>query len=232
MRITADADARAVDLRQAVDVVGIDAEFLADGLAHLLAPALRADDALAQVDLVLDAALLDLLGQEQGIGARRTEDCALHVHHHLQLLLRIAGAHRHGHGAELLAAGLEADTRRPEAVARRDLHTVAVRDTCHRIAARELCGPVLDILRRIRDDDGLPRRARRGVHAHDLLLRHAHEPERIGVAEVLLLRERQLLEFLRRCDVIDAVFAQPLAVKAVCLEELGDALIDERELFI
>lgn len=63
------------------------------------------------------------------------------------------------------------------------------------------------------------------------LLRHAHETERIGVAEVLLLRERQL-EFLRRCDVVDAVFAQPLAVEAVCLEELGDALIDERELFI
>ena len=43
-----DADARAVDLRQAVDIVQLDAQTLADALAHLLAPALGADDALLQ----------------------------------------------------------------------------------------------------------------------------------------------------------------------------------------
>ena len=161
VRVAADADARAVDFRQSVDVVGVDAELLADGPPHLLAPALRADDALAQVNLVLDAALLDLLGQQQCIGARRTEDRALHVHHHLELLLRVARAHRHGHSAELLAAGLEADAGRPESIARRDLHAVAIRHACHRVAARKLRGPVLDILGRIRDDDGLARRARR-----------------------------------------------------------------------
>ena len=60
MLFAGDADARAVDLGQTVDVEDLDAQFVGDTLAHLLAPALGADDALAQVELVAQAALLHI----------------------------------------------------------------------------------------------------------------------------------------------------------------------------
>ena len=232
MRVAADADARPVDLREPVDIVRLDAELLLDGTAHLLTPALRADDALAQVDAILDAARLDGLGEQQRIGTRRAEHRALHVHHHLQLLLRIARPHRHRHRAEPLAARLEADARRPEPVARCDLHAVAVRYARHLIAARELDGPVLDILRRIRNDDRLARRARGGMDAHDLLLGHAHEPERIRVAQILFLRKRQPPKILRRRHAVNPLLPQTMPVKTIRLQELGNPLIDECKLFL
>ena len=92
--LTADADAGTVDLGQTVDVVEFDAEFFGDALPHGVAPALGTDDTLLQVDLVLDAPLFDLFREEQRIGGRGTEDGGLHVDHHLELFVGVAGTHR------------------------------------------------------------------------------------------------------------------------------------------
>ena len=64
MLFAGDADTRAVDLGQAVDVEDLDAQFVGDALTHLLAPTLGADNALAQVKFIAQAALLNLLGKQ------------------------------------------------------------------------------------------------------------------------------------------------------------------------
>ena len=111
--LAVDADAGTVDLGQAIDVIEFDAELVGDATAHLLAPAFRADDALAQPDLVADATLGYLLGKTQRVRARRAKHRALEVHHHLELLVGVARAHGNCHGAKQLASRLEADAGRP-----------------------------------------------------------------------------------------------------------------------
>ncbi len=151
--LAADADTRAVDFGEAVDVVVLHAERVNDALADLLARTLGARDELLELDLVLDAALLDLLGQQERIARSSGQHGGLHVDHELQLLLGVARAHGDGHGAEALATRLEADSRSPQAIARRDLHAVLRRDARKLVAARELDGPVVHVLLGIRDDD-------------------------------------------------------------------------------
>ena len=64
----ADADARAINLRQAVNVVQLNAQLAGNTVTHLLPPALGADDALFQINIITDAAFLDFLCQQQGVG--------------------------------------------------------------------------------------------------------------------------------------------------------------------
>ena len=100
------------------------AEARLHAVAHPLAPALGADDSLGECDLVAHAALLYLLGEQQRVARRGTDNRCLEVNHELELLLGVAGAHGHDHGAELLGARLKSDAGRPEAVARGDLDAV------------------------------------------------------------------------------------------------------------
>ena len=192
--LAVDADAGTVDLGEAVDVVEFDAEFFRDALSHGFAPALGTDDTFLQVDLVLDAALFDLLGEEQGIGGRGAEDGGLHVDHHLELFVGVAGAHGDGHGAEFLRTGLETDAGGPETVAGRDVDAVFARDAGGLVAAGEHGGPVIDVFAGVGDDDRKAGGARGGVDADDVLFRSRHEAQGICVSEVRLFGEGQCLE--------------------------------------
>ena len=180
---------RAVDLRQTVDVVDLDAQLVLNAVAHLLAPALRSDDALPQVKAVANGALPDLLGQQKRIRARGGENRRLQILHHLQLLLGVAGAHGDGHGSEALRAELEADARRPQSIAGRNVDAVLVGDARHLVATRELNGPVLDVFAGVGDDDGRARRAGGAVDAHDLLIGNRLQSKRVRGAQVVFLGE-------------------------------------------
>ena len=149
-----DADAGAVDFGQAIDIIELDSQDTADTFAHGLAPALASDDALFEHDLVPDTALFNLLCQKKGIGGCGAEDGGLHVLHHLDLLVGISGAHRDGHGAQLLTAVLEADAGSPQTIAGRDLDAVFVGDARHFVAALEHLAPVIDVLGGVRNNDG------------------------------------------------------------------------------
>ena len=194
MLFAGDADARAVDLGQTVDVEDLDAKLVGDALAHLLAPALGADDALAQVELITQAALLDLLGKQQRIAGRARDDGGMQILHHLQLFFGVAGTHGDGHGAQALTAQLEADAGSPQTVTRGDLNAVGVRDARRLVAAREHRGPIVDVLLRVGDDDRGARGARGAVDADDLLIRHRLQSQRVRLAQIGLFREWQLLE--------------------------------------
>ena len=99
MRLAGNADARAVDLGQAVDVEDFDAQLVRNTVAHLLAPALGTDNALLQVELVTQAALGDFLGEQKRVARRAGDDRGMQILHHLKLLLGVAGTHRNRHSA-------------------------------------------------------------------------------------------------------------------------------------
>ena len=217
--VTADTDAGSVDLREAIDIINLDAEFALDAVPHFFAPALGTDHALLQVDLILQALLFDLLGQKKRIGGCRTENRRFHILHELQLFFRIAGSHGDRHGAELFRAVLEADARRPKAVARCDLNTILVGDARRLIAALEHLSPVIHVLRCIRNDDRCPRRSGRRVNADDLLLRYGHQAERIRVAQILFLRKREALKILHCLHLCDAGLLKFPAVKIIGMDQ-------------
>ena len=152
--LAVDADAGSVDFSQSVNIIQLNAQLCGNALAHLLAPALGSDNALFEVDLVRDAALLDLFRQKKSVGRRRAQNCGLKVHHHLQLLVGVAGSHGDRHRAEFLTAVLEADTCSPQAVSGRDMNAVLFGDSGKLIAALEHLAPVVDVLGGIGNDDG------------------------------------------------------------------------------
>lgn len=68
--LAGDANARAVNLGQAIDIEDFDAQLVRDAVAHLLAPALGTDNALLQVELVAQAARGYFLGEQKRIARR------------------------------------------------------------------------------------------------------------------------------------------------------------------
>ena len=164
---------RSVNFGQSVDVVQLDAKLGGNAVTHFLAPALRTDDAFFQVDLVFDATLADFLRQQQSIGGCGAQHRGLQIHHHLQLLFRVARPHGNRHSAQLLAAVLEADAGSPQSVAWCDLHPVLVGHAGKLIAPLEHLAPVIHIFGGIRDDHRCARGAGRGVDADNVLVRYA-----------------------------------------------------------
>ena len=182
------------------------------------------------MDLILQAALVDLLGEQQRVGGGGADHSRFEVDHHLDLLVGVAGAHRDGHGAELLAAGLESDARCPQPVAGCDLDAVFGGDTGDLIAARKHRGPVVDVLFGIGDDDGLSRGAGRGVNTDDLFLRYSLDPERVGVAQVRFVGKRDFLEIFGCGDAFKSRFFVQFAVIISAGQNALDLLVDKRKL--
>ena len=230
VRVARDADAGAVHLGQAVDVVDLHAQLAGNARAHFVAPALGADDALAQAELVADAALGDFLSQQERVGTGGAEHGGLQILHHAQLFLGVAGAHGNGHGTQVLGAQLKADARRPQAVTGGDLDAIGIRDARGLVTAGELDSPVRHVLLRVRHDDRRARGAGRRVDAHDFLIGHGLQAQRVHAAQVVLLGERQLLEIFLGSHVgeVDALVLHGVERRAR-FQSL-ELLLDEREL--
>ena len=222
--LAVDADAGAVHLGEAVDVVVLDSEPVDDALTNLLARTLRTRNELLELDLVLDAALFNFLGNQQRIARSSGEHRGFHVDHELQLLFGIARTHGDSHGAQKLATSLEADASRPQAVTRRNLNAIGRRHPSVLVATRELDGPVLDVLLGVRDDDRRTGRARRGVDADDLLLRNGSQSKRISLAQIAFVSERQLLEIFLSLDIAQIDALEPLRVERRTLFQRGKLL--------
>ena len=172
----------------------------------------------------------DLLGQKQRVRAGGAQHGGLQVLHHLQLLLGVAGPHRHGHRAQALGAQLKADARRPQAVPGRDLDTVGVRDARRFVAARELNSPIDHVLGRVRDDDRRARGSAGTVDAHNLLVGHGLQAQRVHAAQIVLLGERQFLEILLGLDIGQIDVRELLGVEGRTVFEGFELLFDKAEL--
>ena len=139
--------------------------------------------------------------------------------------------HGNGHGAQALGAQLEADAGGPQAVARGDLDAVEGRDAGHLVAAGELGGPVDDVLLGVGDDDGRARGARGAVDAHHFLIGHSLQPQRIHLAQVVLLGEGKLLEIGLGAHVGHVDTFELLRVERRAFLDGGQLAGDEVELF-
>ncbi|KAF5029371.1 hypothetical protein DSECCO2_649280 [anaerobic digester metagenome] len=211
-----DAGAWPVELSQAGDVEELGpAEELRDLLAHGAAGALGAVDDLLHGDPVGDAALVDLLGHQQGHGGRGAEDRGLEIEQELDLHVDVARPHGHGQGPDPLAAELESHARGPHAVAHGDLHAVQGRDAGRLVAAGEHGDPVVEVLLGVAQDLALARGAGAGVHAHELLEGHALQGKGVAVAQVLGGGEGQAAQVVQALDGVGGD-AGGLELGAIC----------------
>ena len=103
----------------------------------------------------------------------------------------IAAADRDHGAAQALGAVVGAEAAGEQAVAVGDVADVAGPAAGGADRAGHQVGPVVDVAARVADDGGLARGAAGGVDAHDLLARHGEQAERVGVAQVGLLAERE-----------------------------------------
>ena len=216
--------ARAGQLSQTVDIIGLDAEALLDILPHLLAPGLRAEDTGLQMDLVLQPALVDGFCQIRCVGRRAAEDRRAEILHELQLPVGIAGGHGERQAAELLAAAVEAEAAGEQAVAVGDLADVF--RSCARGRQRSCAAvvPEVDILLGVEGDDALAGRAGGGVDADTFFQRLRKQTEGVCIPQIRLAQKRELVQIVAAVDILrrDALFLHLRAVVGDLVPDVPD----------
>jgi hypothetical protein len=186
-----EGDARAEDLREAVDVESGDPERPFDLRAEGLRPGLCAVNARAKAE---SAGVLHVVGEGEGIARGTAEDLRAEVIEQLHLAGGVAPRGRDHGAAETLGPVVQTEAAGEQ--------TVAVGDVDDRAWAPAGCGerpgaavgPEVDVGLGVGDDRRLPARAGRRVDANAALERDAEKPERVGVAQHRLRREGLLLE--------------------------------------
>ena len=122
-------NARADDLRQAVDVDGLDPKPLLDLPAHLLGPGLGAEQADLELDRVeVDLHLADHIVDIEREGRRAADGGAAEVLQQQDLLLRVAAGDGDDRSAHALRAVVRAQAAGEQAVAVCVLDHVLARD--------------------------------------------------------------------------------------------------------
>lgn len=179
---------RAGKLRQAIDIIRLDAEALLDILTHLLTPCFCAENTGLQMDLVPQAALVNRFRQIRCVGRGAAKDSRAKILHELQLTVSIAGGHRQRQAAELLTAAVESEAAGEQAVAIRDLTYIlrACARGCQR--TRTAVVPEVNILLRVKRDDALAGRAGGRVDADALSSGSARRPNGYASRRSALLK--------------------------------------------
>jgi hypothetical protein len=207
-------DARADHLRQPEQVRRPDAQARVDLLPHAFGPRLGAECREAEARLVRrDAALCEGLHERQRVARRARDDVRPQVLDERQLPLSHAARHGHDVHAEAATAVVQAEAAREEPVAVRVVERHAVLGAGHREAAGDDLREEVEISSGVADHGRLPRRARRGVDAGEPLARHREQAEGVGVAQVVLARERQVDQVVRRAQVGGLDVGEPPAVQ-------------------
>ena len=127
-------------------------------------------------------------------------------------------------------AVLKTDSGSPETIAGCDLDAVAFADSRCLVAAAEHFSPVIDVFRRIGNDDRKTGSSRRGMDADDLLLGSGHKSQRVRISQIRFLRERKLLKLLRIGNMCDPGLLELLSIETSGSDQRVDAVIDLCEL--
>jgi hypothetical protein len=217
-------DAGADDLRQSVDVERGDAERVLEFLTHRKRPRFGAADRDAQRGR---SPLLrgEALGEQHGVARRRADADDGQRFEQLHLATGVAARRGDDARAEALRSAVHAEAPREEPVAPRHLKHLAGQHAAERERARVDLGEDREIVRGIRADRGIAGGARRRVDASQLALGHAEHAERIRVAQIALLRERERREVgeRSRCRHIGKAFAIECISVAQAPDERGKA---------
>ncbi len=197
-----EGDAGAGELGQAVNIVGFNTQRILDVLAHLLTPGLGPEDARLQGDLVGgEAHLLHGLADVGGVGGGAAEDGGREVHDEHDLPLRVAGGGGDGEAAHLVAAAVEAGASGEEAVAVGHLADVLVGAPGGHDGPGAAVLPQINVGLRVEGHHPLSGGARGGLDAHAVLQGHAHQAVGVGLPQVGLGEEGELVEVVTGPDV-------------------------------
>jgi hypothetical protein len=218
-------DAGADHLGEPVDVDARDAEARVDLCAHLLRPRLGAAHRKAQADLAgLDAPLGERLRERERVARGARDQVRPEVLDQHQLALGQAAGHRDDRQPEPFTARMQAEAAGEEPVAVGVVQRRARLGAGHREAAGIHAREEVDVRGGVAHDGQLPRRAGGSVEPTDLVARDGEHPEGVRVAEVVLARERECLQFVDRADVSRLGVGETLTVERDSL--LG--VLDER----
>ncbi len=196
-------DAGPHDLRQSVDVAGVDVERGFDFRAHAVAPGLGAEDADAQRRRArVDALPLEFIENGEHVARRHHDDVGRKIADQLHLPFGLAARHRNHRASRRFGAVVRAQSAGEQAVAVGDVHLHAGAAAGGPNRARDQIAPGGQIVARIADDRGLAGRARGGVNPRDLFPGHGEKAEGIRVAQIRLGRERESGQIGERAQVI------------------------------
>ena len=221
-----EGNARTAGLREAVDIVGLDAQAPLNVPAHLLAPGLRAENAGLQLDLVPEPPLMDALRQIGGVGGGAAEDGRAQVHHELELAVRVAGGHGQGQAAHLVAAPVEAGPAGEEAVAVADVAHVLLRAAGGHNRPGAALLPQVHVVLGVKGHHPAAGGAGGGLNPHAVPQGRGQKAVGVGVPQVVLGEEGQLVEVLHAPDVLRG---DPLLLHLFAV--VGDLVPDMADLF-
>ena len=171
----------------------------------------------------VDAHLVGLLGDIDGVGGRADQHGDAEILDEHDLPSRIAGRHRQHGGAEVLGGLVPAEPAGEQAVAHGDLHEVVRHDAGGGQVARADLAPDVHIGVGVGHHRRLARGSAGGMNAAQALARHGQQPEGIVIAKVGLGGEGESAEVLQGADLLgqDAAVAEHLPVKGHRLVHVG-----------
>jgi hypothetical protein len=219
-------DTRADDLRQAVDVDGGEAESALDLVSHRVGPGLGTEHADLELERAgVDACRLERLGDVKRIGRRRAQDLPAEILQQHGLALGHAARDRHDRAAERFGAVMEAQPAREQAVAIGVVHHHPWPHASRDIAARHHLRPHGEVGAGVADQGRLAMSAARRVDPRQLADWNGAQAERIVLAQVGFLRERQLAQVGETANVVgdaNSRSAQPRAERRHRSEHTAD----------
>ena len=220
-------DARAAHFGQPIVFRGEGTQNLLQGFVHLRRGGFRAHADEADFQIVQNAHLLRRFGEVHGIAGRGDERRRAEVLQEHDLPLGVARGDGNDRRTQLLHAVMQTESARKQTVAERDVEDVLVRRPRHHENARDAGRPIVQILAGIAADDGLARRARRGVQADNLLHRHGKKTERIMVSQIVLGRVRNIFDVFERPDMLgsESDLIEPLLIHGHALVRVRDDML-------
>src|SRR5206468_1357193 len=227
-----DAEPGPARLRHADDVEGLDPQRPLDEGAEVVGPHLRAQHGDTQAEPAeVERLLAGHLHEPERVGGDAGEHGGAQVLHQLELERRAPRAAGDHHGADPLGSVVEAEAAREQAERRGDLDHVPRGDVGGGVAARHDFSPLRDVGARVGVDDRVARGPGGHVHAPDALARTAGEPERVGVAQLVLHEKREAPPVGGGPDVLGFRAAEPPRIRRILVaarERLPQALEDQR----
>ena len=168
---------------------------------------------------------MECLGDDERVRRGGDEHLSAEVAEQHRLSGGLAARHGDDGGADALAALVEAEAAGEQAVAVGVVDEHPGADAGHRHRARHELGPRLEVGARVADYGRLAVAAARGLDAHDLLARNGEQPERIVLAQVVLLGERDAREVIEGGHVAgvgDAGLPQSLGTQGLVVQHAVD----------
>ena len=201
VELTVRCHTRSHDFTQAIDIVGMDSQLMLNLGPHPVRPGLSPVDGRLQLNLVPNAHLFNGFRDVQQIGRGAHDARHAEIHHHGHQLLGVSRGHGHNRGPHFLGAVMRAQAAGEQAVTICHLYGILLAQARHGDASCHALAPHINILPRISHHSCLSRGAAGCVDTGNLGIIHCKHAEWIGIPQIILGGERQLIQVLNPLDI-------------------------------